>query len=92
VKFGAELPDAATGEVILDLIARGRAAVEDIVKFAPAGADRVPSSACWTDQGRAVYADRPGEFDRAVLAGYLATFDDTERGYLTRYAQAADQR
>ena len=45
------------------------AAMEEVVKFIPPGADQVPVDAFWTDRGREVYARRPGRFIRgAVLA------------------------
>ncbi|ADB32348.1 hypothetical protein Kfla_3287 [Kribbella flavida DSM 17836] len=39
-----------------------RAAVEEVLKFVPPGADAVPDDAFWTDDGRAVRDAEPGRF------------------------------
>ncbi|WP_214411986.1 hypothetical protein [Sphaerisporangium fuscum] len=45
------------------------AAMEEIVKFAPPGGDRVPENAFWTELGRQVRAAEPGRFrvDRLLV-------------------------
>jgi hypothetical protein len=47
--------------------ALGLAAVEEVLKFIPAGADEPPAGAFWTDRGRAKRAEEPGRFRRARL-------------------------
>ncbi|CNE56625.1 Uncharacterised protein [Mycobacterium tuberculosis] len=44
------------------------AAMNEVLKFIPPGADRVPDTAFWTEQGREVRAREPGRFDRERLA------------------------
>lgn len=48
------------------------AAVDEVLKFIPVGADRVPLNATWTDEGKEQFARDPGRMRRArmeVLAG-----------------------
>jgi hypothetical protein len=63
-------------------LATATAAVDEVVKFIPAGGEAVPDAAFWSAQGLAVRADEPGRFYRdrleAVRGTYqelLATFD-----------------
>lgn len=44
------------------------AAVDEVLKFVPAGADAVPEAAFRSELGRAVYAKEPGRFRAARLA------------------------
>ncbi|GAA1512248.1 hypothetical protein GCM10009677_51550 [Sphaerisporangium rubeum] len=50
-------------------LAVAAAAVEEVVKFIPPGADRVPDEAFWSDRGRRVRAAEPGRFqvDRLLV-------------------------
>lgn len=41
-----------------------RAAVEEVIKFLPDGADRVPDDAFWSERGRAIRDREPGRFRR----------------------------
>ena len=50
-----------------DLAAAG-GALDEVVKFLPAGADEVPDSAFWTERGRQVWQAEPGRFRRERLA------------------------
>jgi len=60
------------------------AALDEVLKFVPPGADQVPAEAFWTDRGREVYAQRPGRFIRgAVLA-----VRDAYQEIVDRYAHA----
>lgn len=43
------------------------AAVNEILKFVPAGENAVPESAFWTDRGRTVHQQEPGRFTRRRL-------------------------
>ncbi|MDF2706786.1 hypothetical protein AB0C18_08875 [Nonomuraea muscovyensis] len=43
-------------------LAMARAAVEEVLKFVPDGADRVPDQAFWADRGLRVYTAEPGRF------------------------------
>lgn len=49
-------------------LAVAAAAVEEIMKFAPDGADRVPEDAFWSVRGRRVRAEDPGRFEVDRLA------------------------
>ncbi len=44
-----------------------RAAIEEVLKFVPPGAERVPDDAFWSERGRAVRDREPGRFRRARL-------------------------
>jgi len=59
----AEAYDAAVDAVV---------AVEEALKFIPAGATRVPEAAFTSSAGRAALAAEPGRFDRAHLEAVLA--------------------
>ena len=50
------------------------AAVEEVLKFIPAGADRVPEDAFVTDRGRAAYTREPGRFRRPRLEAVRDTY------------------
>jgi len=75
-------------------LAMSAAAVDEVLKFLPPGADSVPSSAFWTNRGRLMREAEPASFDRDLLQArrkaYLANLaglDDQqspkERGSLT---------
>jgi hypothetical protein len=49
-------------------LAVAAAAVEEILKFVPPGADAVPEWAFFSDRGLTVYHQEPGRFDRRRLA------------------------
>ncbi|HEY0992266.1 MAG TPA: hypothetical protein VGD80_34680 [Kofleriaceae bacterium] len=53
-----------------------RAAVEEVLKFAPAGAERVPDDAFRSERGRAVRDREPGRFRRARLEAVLGAYRD----------------
>ncbi|MFC6083136.1 hypothetical protein [Sphaerisporangium aureirubrum] len=52
------------------------AAVEEVVKFVPPGADRVPDEAFWSDRGRRVRAAEPGRFQVDRLLVVRDTYRD----------------
>lgn len=58
-----------------------RAAIEEIIKFLPDGADHVPDDAFWSERGRTVREREPGRFRRARLAAVL----DAYRSQLRKY-------
>jgi hypothetical protein len=43
-------------------LATAVAAIDEALKFVPAGAEAVPESAFWSERGRAVRAEEPGRF------------------------------
>jgi hypothetical protein len=49
------------------MLVHAAAAVDEVLKFVPAGSDRVPEEAFVTDRGRAAHAKEPGRFRRARL-------------------------
>ena len=53
-----------------------RAAMEEVLKFAPAGAERVPDDAFRTERGRAVRDAEPGRFRRVRLEAVLGAYRD----------------
>jgi hypothetical protein len=91
VRAGDALPDLDSGRAIVDWIDRARAAVEEILKFIPEGADRVPESAGWTDAGRHAYRAAPDQFDRTTLERIVTELDAAIDTYIARYEQAADR-
>lgn len=61
--------DVAAGDVPTDdpaearrVLAIAQAAVEEVIKFIPAGSDAVPDDAFWTDEGRRLRDAEPGRF------------------------------
>ncbi|MGI5237756.1 hypothetical protein [Dactylosporangium sp. CA-139066] len=75
--------DAAERERFRFAIGRAAAALTEVARFAPAGADAVPEEACFTEAGRAVYRAEPGRFrlDRlaAVRTSYLQLLQMAQR-------------
>ena len=50
------------------------AALDEVLKFIPADADRVPAEAFHTDRGRAAYTTEPGRFRRPRLEAVRDTY------------------
>ena len=65
-----------------------RAALEEVMKFLPPGADRIPDDVFFTDRGRAMLSATPDRFARDQLEAQLAT--DRDRDGST--AAAAESR
>lgn len=65
-------------------LATAAAAVEEVLKFIPEGADAVPQAAVTSSAGAALYSREAGRFSRARLGAVLAAY----RGSLTAYAPA----
>lgn len=66
--------DLTAGDVPVDDLEEARrtlgiaaAAIDEALKFVPAGAAAVPAAALWSDRGREVYAADPGRFERERL-------------------------
>ncbi|QNE22515.1 hypothetical protein F1D05_37215 [Kribbella qitaiheensis] len=64
-----EIADYAAGDVPVDdpveaerRLALAQAAVDEVVKFIPAGEHAVPDDAFWTDEGSRIRAEEPGRF------------------------------
>ena len=55
-----------------------RAAREEVLKFLPPGADRIPDDAFFTDRGRAMLSAAPDRFARDQLEAQLATDRDRD--------------
>jgi hypothetical protein len=53
---------------------RAAAAIDEVLKFIPAGEDRVPEPAFVTDRGRAAFAREPGRFRRPRLEAVRDTY------------------
>jgi hypothetical protein len=62
VLMGSDDPSAA-----YDRLRAAAAAVDEILKFVPPGADAVPDEAFWTDDGMTVRAGLPDWFERDRL-------------------------
>jgi len=56
------------------MLNRAAAAIDEVLKFVPAGADRVPEQAFVTDRGRAAYAKEPGRFRSLRLEAVRSTY------------------
>ena len=71
--FGARVPaeihglDGGEREAARVNLAKGIAAVEEVLKFVPAGADEPPQSAFFTPRGLGVYLDARDRFRRERL-------------------------
>ncbi|TWD84384.1 hypothetical protein FB561_5571 [Kribbella amoyensis] len=74
VPAGADLAGDQEAAVVLQV---ARAAVEEVLKFVPAGADAVPDNAFWTDDGQAVRAAEPGRFRLERLLVVRDSYSDT---------------
>jgi hypothetical protein len=56
------------------MVNRAVAAIDEVLKFIPADADRVPAEAFVTERGRAAYAKEPGRFRRPRLEAVRNTY------------------
>jgi hypothetical protein len=56
------------------MLVHAAAAVDEVLKFIPAAADRVPEDAFVTDRGRAAYTKEPGRFRRPRLEAVRDTY------------------
>jgi hypothetical protein len=82
----SELLDPSEWLVVADLAARhapvpdaadytlAAAAIDEVLKFIPSGADAVPPEALHTATGRAAYEQEPGRFRRSRLAAVAASY------------------
>lgn len=61
------------------VLAVARAAVDEVVKFVPAGQDAVPEDEFWTLEGRAVWDAEPGRFRLDRLLVVRDTYHDLVR-------------
>lgn len=52
------------------------AALTEVLKFVPEGADAVPAEAIWSTRGNEIYAAEPGRFRRARLEVVRQTYRD----------------
>lgn len=66
-----------------DALARAVAAVEEVLKFIPEGADAVPETAVTSSAGTALYSQDPGRFSRARLEAVLAAYRESSTAYAT---------
>ena len=74
VTAGSVPDDEAEAGLALSL---ARAAVEEVIKFIPAGSLTVPDEAFWTDEGRDVRAAEPGRFRLERLLVVRDSYRDT---------------
>ncbi|WP_328999352.1 hypothetical protein OHA18_33525 [Kribbella sp. NBC_00709] len=76
-----DVADSAAAEVPADpaeagkVLAVAQAAVDEVIKFVPAGADDVPEDEFWTPEGRAVRDAEPGRFRLERLLMARDTYD-----------------
>lgn len=56
------------------MLNRAVAAIDEVLKFIPAGSEQVPEQAFVTDRGRAAYAKEPGRFRRPRLEAVRSTY------------------
>lgn len=90
--------DLTAGDVPVDDVAEARrtlgiaaAAIDETLKFLPAGEDAVPVTALWSERGRQVYAADPGRFERDRLLIARDTYRQELAG-LGAGAAGADDR
>ena len=57
------------------------AAVDEVLKFVPPGADAVPPETLWSETGRALYAREPGRFRSPRLGAVRQTYRDLARRF-----------
>jgi len=56
------------------MLTHAAAAIDEVLKFIPAGAERVPEEAFTSDRGRASFAKEPGRFRRPRLEAVRDTY------------------
>jgi hypothetical protein len=61
-------------------LALAAAAIDEVLKFVPAGAEEVPPQALRTEDGREVYEREPGRFRRVRLEAVASTYRDLVAG------------
>jgi hypothetical protein len=59
-------------------IGRAVAALEEVLKFIPAGADQVPVAALSSEAGKAIHRSEPGRFRKPRLEAVLRAYRDAE--------------
>lgn len=64
-----------------DELAFARAALEEVIKFLPEGAEEVPAAAFTSERGRALHAATPWPFLRIRLRASLHAWDDIIKRY-----------
>lgn len=84
-RAGGVLPDLATARDLVGALERAWAAIEEILKFVPAGSDTIPGAAFWTDHGRAIHDLYPAEFTRPQLERLAADMTNAIEAYVARY-------
>jgi hypothetical protein len=67
------------------LLTSARAALDEVVKFLPDGADAVPEGAFWSQPGRLVYEATPDRFTRERLSTDRAELRDRIANTVERY-------
>jgi hypothetical protein len=61
------LSGATPLQLLWMLLARSASAVDEVLLFLPPGAEELPESAFWTEEGRRARRDRPDSFTRSAL-------------------------
>jgi hypothetical protein len=72
--MAADLAAAGAPEADAADLSLAASALDEVLKFIPAGAGEVPPEALRTAAGREVYEREPGRFRRARLAAVAATY------------------
>ncbi|RIV34360.1 hypothetical protein [Micromonospora radicis] len=75
--YAGSVPAESTGEAgqrAKAALTRAVAALDEVVKFVPAGADSVPADAFSSEQGRQLHQREPGRFRRDRLAAVRAAY------------------
>jgi hypothetical protein len=70
----ASMPASGDAAADREDVALAAAAVDEVLKFIPEGAEEVPAEAFRSATGREMYAQEPGRFRRARLAAVAATY------------------
>jgi hypothetical protein len=73
---GTALPGSPADADARESMAIAAAAMDEIVKFVPPGADAVPEPAFWSVRGRTVHHQEPGRFHRRRLLIVRDTYRD----------------
>lgn len=77
----ADLDDEEDPEDARDLLAMAVAALEEVLKFVPDGADRVPEEAFTAPEGWMIYHREPGRFRRERLESVLGAYRESLAAY-----------
>lgn len=70
----ASTPASGDAELDREDVALAAAAIDEVLKFVPDGAEEVPATAFRSETGHQAYAEEPGRFRRGRLVAVASTY------------------